>query len=107
MRAPSAGISLTRADAALVKAMLERGDRQSDIASYFGVNGGRIAEISTGHRFGGVTPADEDDLPPPGPYVYGKLRRQMRRDLIAIRQYIDTAELAEATRFISNILRRL
>jgi hypothetical protein len=107
MRAPSAGISLTRGDAALVKAMLERGDRQSDIASYFGVNGGRIAEISTGHRFGGVAPADDEDLPPPGPYVYRKLRRQMRRDLVAIQEYIDATDVAEARRLISVILRRL
>jgi hypothetical protein len=28
--------------------MLARGDRQHDIASYFGVNGGRIGEIATG-----------------------------------------------------------
>jgi hypothetical protein len=27
--------------------MIVRGDRQSDIAAYFGVNGGRIAEINT------------------------------------------------------------
>jgi hypothetical protein len=50
-RAPASGISLTEADAALVKGMLARGDRQHDIAAWFGVNGGRIAEISTGQKF--------------------------------------------------------
>src|SRR5260370_14167233 len=30
--------------------MLARGDRQHDIASYFGVNGGRIGEIATGDK---------------------------------------------------------
>jgi hypothetical protein len=30
--------------------MLARGDRQHDIALYFGVNGGRIGEIATGDK---------------------------------------------------------
>ena len=39
-RAKSSGIRLTEYDAALVKGMLARGDRQHDIAAWFGVNGG-------------------------------------------------------------------
>lgn len=58
---------LTAADAAVAKAMLARGDRQSDIAAYFKVNAGRISEINTGKRFTSVAPAN-DNLPPPGPY---------------------------------------
>jgi hypothetical protein len=54
-RANASGISLTAAHAALVKGMLKRGDRQHDIAAWFGVNGGRIAEIANGDRF--VLPA--------------------------------------------------
>ena len=41
-RANASGISLTAAHAALVKGMLKRGDRQHDIAAWFGVNGGRV-----------------------------------------------------------------
>lgn len=67
-RAPASGISLTDSDAAIVKGMILRGDRQHDIAAWFGVNGGRIAEISAGDRFGPVLPAPMDELPPPGPY---------------------------------------
>jgi len=58
---------LNAADAALVKGMLARGDRQSDIAAFFKVNGGRISEINTGKAFIYVKPAN-DNLPPPGPY---------------------------------------
>ena len=47
-RAESSGITLSTADAALIKGMLLRGDRQHDIAAWFGVNGGRVAEIATG-----------------------------------------------------------
>ena len=52
--------------------MLLRGDRQHDIASWFGVNGGRIAEISTGYTFGWLSAAPVEDLPPPGPYLSGQ-----------------------------------
>jgi len=72
MRAPNSGVHITSKDAALVKGMLARGDRQHDIASWFGVNAGRIAEIATRATFAGVAPADETDLPPVGPYMSGK-----------------------------------
>ena len=57
----------------IVKGMLERGDKQHDIASYFGVNGGRIAEVATGNcDYPTAPPAAEEKLPPPGPYVGAK-----------------------------------
>ena len=71
-KAQPSGIRLSSEDAALVKGMLARGDRQHDIAAWFGVNGGRIGEISTGARFADVKPADAADLPPPGPYLSGR-----------------------------------
>jgi hypothetical protein len=61
-------MSLDDPDIALIKGMLERGDRQSDIAAWFGVNAGRIAEISTGQR-GADVPLGRARLPPRGPYV--------------------------------------
>jgi hypothetical protein len=71
-RAMPSGISLTAIDAAMIKGMLLRGDRQHDIASWFGVNGGRVAEIATGNRFSDVEPSEFRELPPPGPYLSGK-----------------------------------
>jgi hypothetical protein len=71
-RAKSSGISLTAFDAALIKGMLNRGDRQHDIASWFGVNGGRIAEIATGYRFSSINSAETAELPPRGPYQSGR-----------------------------------
>jgi hypothetical protein len=53
--------------AALIKGMLARGDRQSDIAACFLVNSGRVAEIHTGQKFAHVVSADADHLPPAGP----------------------------------------
>lgn len=70
-KATKSGIILSDADAAIAKGMIARGDRQHDIAAWFGVNGGRIAEISTGATFAGVS-AQTTGLPPAGPYISGK-----------------------------------
>ena len=57
----------------IVKGMLLRGDKQHDIASYFGVNGGRIAEVSTDNcDYPNAQPLPPEKLPPPGPYVEAK-----------------------------------
>ena len=50
-RAEPSGISLSEAEAAIVKGMLARGDRQHDIAAWFGVNSGRIANVANGSKF--------------------------------------------------------
>jgi hypothetical protein len=68
-RAPASGRTLNDADAALVKGMINRNDRQHDIAAYFAVNGGRIGETSTGKKFAAVTPTNQNALPPSAPYL--------------------------------------
>ena len=70
-RAQPSGLSISENDAAIVKGMLLRGDRQHDIAAWFGVNGGRVAEIASGKRFQWVRPASRG-LPPAGPYPTGR-----------------------------------
>jgi hypothetical protein len=81
-RAEASGVTLDRDDAAVVKGMLTRGDRQHDIAAWFGVNGGRIAEIATGANFPGIAAASATDLPPPGPYLSGRQAHQLLRALL-------------------------
>lgn len=53
--------------------MLARGDRHMDVATFFGINQARISEIKlgkrTGRKFKHVSPAPDEALPPPGPYV--------------------------------------
>ena len=91
-RANSSGIRLTEHDASLVKGMLARGDRQHDIAAWFGVNGGRIAEIATGTTFAGV-PMATRDLPPPGPYPTGKQAIEAQK---ALDEALSAIALAES-----------
>jgi hypothetical protein len=70
--------------------MIVRGDRQSDIAAYFGVNGGRIAEINTDKYGADVRAAPLDQLLPPGPYfASGRNTNRARETLVALRDLID------------------
>jgi hypothetical protein len=78
-RAEPIGLALTKQDAALIRGMILRGDRHHDIAAFFGVNQGRIAEIKDGSRYPGVLPADAEDLPPMGPYLASKVAWQENR----------------------------
>jgi len=56
--------------------MQRRGDRDHDIAAWFGVNQGRIAEAKEG-KFGPGQPAPRDTLPPSGPPgIKGRRLRQ-------------------------------
>ncbi len=87
-RAFNSGIKLEKKDAAIVKGMLHRGDRQHDIAAWFGVNGGRIAEISSRRKFSDVL-MQRDRLPPPGPYLTGKQTHQARQDLLELMSSLD------------------
>ena len=61
-------MALSEAEAALIKGMLKRGDKQSDIAAWFHCNAGRVAEISKGRRHPKVKAAPLALLPPSGPY---------------------------------------
>jgi hypothetical protein len=61
--------------------MLNRGDRQHDIAAYFAVNGGRIGEISKGHTFSTVGQA-ASNIPPAAPYLV--LPASARKDADAL-----------------------
>ena len=97
-RANPSGISLTEEDAAIAKGMLARGDRQHDVAAWFGVNGGRIADIATGTKFSWVEAAPSDELPPPGPYLNGRAAHAAVTALAEARSALAAAERQIRTR---------
>ena len=107
MRAPSPGLRLSSADASIVKGMLARGDRQSDIASFFGVNGGRIAEISVGKKFISAPVAPTSALPPKGPYVYGDLSRYMKKALTDIQSDLTAGNTTVAATKVAAALKKV
>jgi hypothetical protein len=92
-RAESSDITLNESDTALVKGMLARGDRQHDIAAYFGVNSGRVADIAKGRKFPSVRAAASENLPAPGPYV----NEQNTRNALAALAKAQEALLAAAS----------
>lgn len=94
-------MSFNNGEIAVVKGMIARGDRQSDIAAYFGVNGGRISEINTEKYGADVKAALHDHLPPPGPYfASGRSTIRATETLTALRDLIDQT-LAEMRNFES------
>jgi hypothetical protein len=56
---------LNEEQAAIVKGLLARGEKQHDVAAFFGVNAGRVAEVAKGYKFRNVMPAAKRDLPSP------------------------------------------
>lgn len=81
--------NVDKADVPMVKGMLIRGDPQSDIASFFGTNGGRVSEINTGRKHVDIPVATAILLPPPGPYMAARSAIQAKETLIAIRDLIE------------------
>lgn len=86
-RGKASGYKLDRADVAIVFGMQARGDREHDIAAWFGVNQGRVAEAKDG-RYGSVEPAPANELPPKGaPGVKGRdLREAVGRALAHLKK---------------------
>jgi len=69
-------MSLTRRDAAIIVGMLARGDKNQDVAAWFGENPARVVEIEKGETFGVVPMAAANDLPPKG--AVGPKARRLR-----------------------------
>ena len=65
-RGKASGYVLKRSDVPIIMGMVARDDRDHDIAAWFGVNQGRIAEAKEGH-YGMAPAAPAKDLPPKGP----------------------------------------
>lgn len=94
-RSNASGYTLKSADAPIIMGMVARGDRDHDIAAWFGVNQGRVAEVKDGSKFGNVAAATGQQLPPKGPP--GIKGRRLRADIdqaIAALQTGDTTKAA-------------
>jgi hypothetical protein len=101
MRAAPSGNTLSYRDTQVVKGMLLQGDRQHDIAAFFGINAGRIAEVSTGDcAYPNAPPTPEPDLPPPGPYL-SKFALQSVID--TVNEAIEAIELAEQEEEVADV----
>ncbi len=93
-RSSASGYRLTRGDVRLVLGMIARGDRHHDIAAWFGVNQGRVADAQDG-KYGMPEAAPANELPPQGaPGVKG---RRLRNALDDISQRLADGDLDGAS----------
>ena len=100
-------MSLTRADAAIVMGMLARGDKNQDIAAWFGENPARIVEIENGSAFGVVPAALAASLPPKGAIgPKGRRLRAYASDALDILKAEGAAGVGDAIKELENGLKR-
>jgi hypothetical protein len=99
-RAATSGRRLSHDDASIVLGMVARGDRHHDIAAWFGVNQGRVAEVIAGDLHPGTSAAPAGSLPPPGPYTSG---RSAHKAITALEEAKETLE--NAAKSIEQVLK--
>lgn len=92
-KASRSGLSVESADLPVILAMIARGDRNHDIAAWFGLNQGRIAEAKDG-QYGTPPLACADQLPPSG--SPGPRARDLRAALGGIRSLLKDGNAKEA-----------
>jgi hypothetical protein len=98
-RGKASGYRLSGKDVPLIVGMIARGDRDHDIAAWFGVNQARIAEAKDG-QFGPPSTSPGLQLPPKGPPgIKGrKLRDAVEAAINAINSGKDPRPILEAGR---------
>ena len=101
----ASGIILTNRSASIVLGMVARGDRDHDIAAWFGVNQGRVAEVKAG-EFGSLAAAPRNELPPKGPP--GLKGRRLREAATKMVEQIGagTADLSTVKKSLEEALRK-
>lgn len=91
----ASGYTLKQADVPTILGMSNRGDRDHDIAAWFGVNQGRIAEAKEG-KYGTGQPAPANQLPPKGaPGIKG---RRLRSSVATALGALTAGDVAKAVK---------
>lgn len=98
-RSNSSGYRLKATDAPTIVGMVARGDRDHDIAAWFGVNQGHVAEVKDGSKFGIPAAAPGLQLPPKGPP--GIKGRRLRSDIDQVLAALQSDDLAKATSLLN------
>ena len=99
----ASGYHLTNNDASIVLGQVARGDRDHDIAAWFGVNQGRIAEVKDGSH-GSVALAKAEDLPPKGPP--GVKGRRLRYIVGEIAKALDAGDIEKVKGLVTQGISR-
>jgi hypothetical protein len=102
-KSKASGYHLTNNDASIVLGQISRGDRDHDIAAWFGVNQGRIADVKNGEH-GSITAAASSDLPPKGPP--GVKGRRARYSLGEIEKALSEGDAGKALSIVQQAIAR-
>lgn len=90
-------MTLTSKDAKLIIGMLARGDKQHDVAAYFGENQARIVEATEG-KYGTTEAAPKEELPPRG--APGPKGRKLRAFVRKATDAIEAGNPTEALKYL-------
>ncbi|QJU56358.1 hypothetical protein HL653_06725 [Sphingomonas sp. AP4-R1] len=96
---------LTERDAALIKAMIDRGDKNETIAAYFGVNQRAISHVRTGKKFEGINAASIAILPPPGPYGVDPIYVRFYQTMTKVNSLWEKRKLSAAKELLERALK--
>ena len=96
---------LTDEDAAIVKGMLDRGDHNHHVASFFGVNQRAISDIRTGKKFRLVQAHALGGLPPPGPYLVDQNFVKFYKAVARVNELWDAGDMKKAKSLFERALR--
>jgi len=101
MAAKRSGLRLGKADIPTVLGMVARNDRRHDIAAWFGVNQGRIADAQAG-KYGLPDAAPAGGLPPTGPPgIKGRHLREEVRQALGLLKKGTAADIAQANKALA------
>ncbi|ATI80121.1 hypothetical protein [Sphingobium yanoikuyae] len=96
---------LTEIDAAIIKGMIERGDKNETIAAYFGVNQRAISHVRTKKKFESVKAAGSTNLPPPGPYGVDPIYVSFYKTMNKVNELWNARDLRAAKELLENSLK--
>ncbi|WP_425230751.1 hypothetical protein [Sphingomonas sp.] len=96
---------LTDRDAAIIKGMVGRGDKNETIAAFFGVNQRAVSHVRSGQTFANVVPARPEQLPPPGPYGVDPIYIKFYQTVTRVNWLWDQRKLPQAKELLEKALR--
>lgn len=102
-RAEPSGNRMTNHDAAIAEAMIKRGDRDHDVAAWFGLNSGRIGDLKKG-LYGPLPPADPKEMPPSG--SPGPKAKRLRRTVEKAHAALVSGDAAQAEELLVRAMER-
>lgn len=102
-KAARSGLSVQSSDVPVILGMIDRGDRNHDIAAWFGLNQGRIKEVKDG-QYGTPAIASATKLPPSG--APGVKARDLRAAVRRVHEALKSGDAETALQRLEQAMQR-